>query len=104
MGLKLPAGSKGLNFYYKAPIDPAFLAKIEIPSDAKEGMAKQLSALPNKPVKTSGGLSERISWWTPTVGNVLEDREFLDDSNGRYRRAILTEKDGVWLLYLDWNT
>lgn len=104
MGLKLPAGSKGLNFYYKAPIDPAFLAKIEIPSDAKDDMAKQLSALPNKPVRTSGGLSERISWWTPTVGNVLEDREFLDDSNGRYRRAILTEKDGVWLLYLDWNT
>ncbi len=104
MGLKLPAGSKGLNFYYKAPIDPAFLAKIEIPSDARDGMAKQLSALPNKPIKTSGGLAERISWWTPKEGNVLEDREFLDDSNGRYRRAILTEKDGVWLLYLDWNT
>jgi hypothetical protein len=92
MGLKLPAGSKGLNFNYKAPIDPAFLAKIKIPSDAKDSMAKQLSTLPNKPVKTSGGLSERISWWTPTLGNVLEDREFLNDRNGRYKRRLLPRR------------
>lgn len=104
MGLKVPAGAKGLNFYYKAPIDPAFIAKIEIPSNAEDGMVKQLSALPNKPVNTSGDLSERISWWTPAEGRVLQDREFLDSSNGQYRRAILTEKDGILLLYLDWST
>lgn len=78
MGLKLPAGAKGLNFYYKAPIDPAFIAKIEIPSDEKDGIVKQLSALPNKPTNSSGGLSERISWWTPTVGRVIQDRQSLD--------------------------
>jgi len=104
MGFKLPAGAKGLNFYYKAPIDPAFIAKIEIPSGAKDDMAKQVSALPNKPIKSSGGLAERISWWTPTVGKVLQDREFFDDSNGESRRAVLTEEDGICLLYLDWNT
>jgi hypothetical protein len=104
MGLRLPAGARGLNFYYKAPIDPAFIAKIEIPSDAKDDMAKQVSALPNKPVNSSGGLAERISWWIPTAGKVLHDREFIDDSNGQFRRAVLTDEDGICLLYLDWNT
>lgn len=104
MGLKLPAGAKGLNFYYKAPIDPAFIAKIEIPSDAKDNMVKQLSALPNKPINSSGGLSERISWWTPTAGNVIEDRQFAESADYIYRRSILTEKDGRLLLYLDWAT
>ena len=104
MGLKLPTGAKGLNFYYKAPIDPAFIAKIEIPSDAKEGIEKQLLAFPNKPFNSSGGLSERILWWTPTEGRVIHDRMFFDASNGQSRRAILTEKDGNMFLFLDWNT
>lgn len=104
MGLKLPAGAKGLNFYYKAPIDPAFIAKIEIPSDAKDGMVNQVSAFPNKPIISRGGLSERISWWTPTVGQVIQDRNFFDANNGQSRRVILTEKDGRWFLYLDWST
>ena len=104
IGLKLPAGAKGLNFYYKAPIDPAFIAKIEIPSDTKDGMEKQLLAFPNKPLNSSGGLSKRIRWWTPTNGSIIQDRMFFDSSNGQTRRAILTEKDGRWFLYLDWST
>lgn len=103
MGIKLPAGAKGMNYYYKAPMDPAFIAKIEIPADAKDGMLKQLSVLPHKPIRTSGGLPARISWWTPTDGKVLIEREFVD---GReiYRRLFLTEKEDQWLLYLEWAT
>ncbi len=104
MGLKLPAGAKGLNFYYKAPIDPAFIAKIEITPDAKDGIEKQILAIPNKPMNRSGGLSDRILWWTPTDGRIIQDRIFYDESNGQTRRAILTEKDGRWFLYLDWST
>lgn len=104
MRLKLPPGAKGLNFYYKAPIDPAFIAKIEIPPEAKDDMAKQVSALPNKPVKSSGGLTQRISWWTPTAGKVLQDRDFFDESNGQSRRAVFTEEHGIYFLYLDWST
>jgi hypothetical protein len=29
---------------------------------------------------------------------------FFDTSDGQSRRAILTEKDGVLFLYLEWNT
>ncbi len=104
MGFKLPTGAKGLNFYYKAPIDPAFIAKIEIPSVAKDGMVKQLLAIPNKPLNSSGGLSKRILWWTPTYGRIVQDRMFFDASNGQSRRVVLTEKDGKWFLYLDWST
>lgn len=104
MKLKLPAGAKGLNFYYKAPIDPAFIAKIEIPADAKEDIMKQLVTLPNKPIKSSGGLPERISWWTPTEGTVLHDRVFFDPANGQYRRSVLTEQGGILFLFLYWHT
>jgi hypothetical protein len=104
MRLKLPAGTRGLNYYYKAPIDPAFIAKIEIPSNAKDDLVKQLSALPSKPIQISGGLYERVSWWTPTAANVLQDREFEDGTDYIYRRLILTEKDGNLLLYLYWAT
>lgn len=104
MGLKLPSGAKGVNFYYKAPIDPAFLAKIEIPHDAKDDIDQQLSAFPDKPFKSSGGLPDRITWWTPSDGRVVHDRKFFDDHTGQSRRVVLTEKDGKWFLYLDWNT
>ncbi len=104
MGIKLPAGAKGINFYYKGPMDPAFIAKIEIPSAAKDGIEKQILAIPNKPMNRTGGLPDRIPWWTPTDGHIIQDHIFFDDSNGHTRRAILTEKDGRWFLYLDWST
>lgn len=102
MGITLPADAKGLNYYYKAPMDPAFIAKIEIPAHAKDGLLKTLSALPHKPIRTSGGLPERIPWWKPTEGNVVLERLFLD-SGGIRRRVLFTEKDAKWLLYLEWR-
>src|SRR4051812_34612660 len=37
-GLLVPAGARGLNFAYKPPIDPAFLARIAIPADSRKSV------------------------------------------------------------------
>lgn len=60
-GVKLPAGAKGLNYYYKPPIDPIHIARISIPAEAKDEMVSRLSALPHKPMDNSDGPTGRLS-------------------------------------------
>lgn len=98
-GVKLPAGAKGMNYYCKPPIDPIHIARISIPAAAKEGMVKQLFALPQKPISNSNSATERLSWWHPETENIVVERISIND-RGTYHHAILTEKDGAFTLYL----
>ena len=44
-GLSIPKGARGLNFAYSPPIDPAYLARIEIPAESRASVETQLAAL-----------------------------------------------------------
>ncbi|RYD49627.1 MAG: hypothetical protein EOP85_01250 [Verrucomicrobiaceae bacterium] len=98
-GVKLPAGAKGLNYYYKPPIDPIYIARIALPATAKDEMVKHLSALPQKLIGNSKNATGLLSWWHPETENIVVERISIND-RGTYHHAILTEKDGAFTLYL----
>jgi hypothetical protein len=101
-GITIPDRARGIHFSYKPPIDPAFLAVIEIPEEAAQEVIGQIDAIKDTAVPSStGGLDEKNSWWTPTVGQVLIDRSTFD--SGRSLRAVLTRQNGRLLLYIDHN-
>lgn len=102
-GLVIPEGARGLNFAYKPPIDPAFLARIEIPAASRQSVEAQLAALKDNRVESSGGLATRIPWWKPTQVKVIVDKQVLYP-NGKSLHAILTIEGETLILYIDWST
>ena len=100
--ITLPKGARGLNFYYKAPIDPAYAAKIEITQSSKEDMMRTLSAIKNEEISVSNSLGPRMRWWIPTNAKVLIDRQAT--VGGNYLRATLTHEGNSVILYIEWAT
>jgi hypothetical protein len=98
-GLTIPAGAKGLNFRYSPPIDPSFVARIEIPKDSRGKIIAQIEAIPDEKIDISGGPGERVTWWPPVVETVIMDRQ-CTQADGDYFRAILTEENGKTILYV----
>ncbi len=102
-GIILPANAKGLNFYYKAPIDPAYVAKIEIPKDSKENVIKTLSAIKNDGnIHTVESLGAKVAWWIPKDVKVLVERQTF--VGGNYLHVTLTEEDAAIIFYIEWWT
>jgi len=101
-GVTLPAGAHGLNFYYKAPIDPAFAAKIRIPKDSEPEMMRTLSAIKSEDVNVIGTLGSRLKWWVPNNAKTLLDRQ--STAGNAYLRATLTDEADGTILYLEWAT
>ena len=101
VGYSLPTNARGLNYYYKAPVDPAFLAKVEIPSSARSEILQRICTMTNEDVHVVGVISERVQWWTPTKGKILIERQ--QTSGEAYHHAILVEENGRLLLYLEWS-
>ena len=99
-GLKLPADSKGLNFRYKPPIDPSFVAKIEIPADSREKLQKEIEAIKNESINSSGGLTTKVKWFAPPAGTILVERECLKDG-AHHLKVILSQEGGRYFLYVD---
>ena len=99
----LPADARGLNFYYKVPIDPAYAAKIEISANSSEGVIKALSAIKNdENIHTVESLGTNVTWWIPKGAKILVDRQTF--VGGNYLRVTLTEEDAVVILYVEWWT
>lgn len=101
IGFRLPAQAHGINFFHKAPIDPSFVAKIEIPAASKNTLIERLSSLTNEEVHVIGPVGERFKWWTPTKDKILVERQRFGGEI--YQHAILTDDGGRLILYLDWS-
>jgi hypothetical protein len=100
-GVALPAGARGLNFYYKPPIDPAYIAKIEIPLKSKEDVIRTLSAIENdENTHIMESLGAKVRWWIPKGAKALVDRQTF--VRGNYLHVMLTEEDASVILYIEW--
>jgi hypothetical protein len=101
-GIVLPVGARGLNFYYKPPIDPAYIAKIEIPLKSKEDVIKTLSVIENDDnLHTTESLGTKVRWWIPKGAKTLMDRQRFVGT-GNYLHVMLTEDDTTVILYIEW--
>ena len=98
-GLKLPQGTRGLNFRYSPPIDPSFVARVEIPEAASDSVLKQIEAIQNEDINISGGPREKVDWWPPPKESILIDRQCHQPDND-YFRAVLTKEDNRIILYV----
>ena len=100
-GVTLPKGTRGLNFYYKPPIDPAFVAKLQIPKDSTEAMVQQISAIKPEQINISGELGPRKDWWVPKDAKILVDRQ--SSPKGNYLRTTVTTEGDRTILYVEWE-
>lgn len=98
-GFDLPEGTRGLGFRYSPPIDPSFVARLEIPKEYRNKVLKQIEAIPNEGIRMSEGPGEKVTWWPPSQGLVIIDRDCRQANN--YFRAILTQEGDRVVLYLD---
>jgi hypothetical protein len=103
-GILIPAGARGLNFTYTPPIDPAYLARIEIPPESRGALEAQLAALKENRIESTGGLSTKTPWWRPTQGKVIVDKQVFDGNHGTTLHAILAIEGETLILYIDWST
>ena len=98
-GLVLSDDARGLNFRYCPPIDPAFVARIEMPRESRDQVLKQIEAIQDQDINISGGIGERVEWWPPPKDRVIIDRQGIQ-SDGDYFRAALTQEDNRIILYV----
>jgi hypothetical protein len=100
IGLRLPAGSRGLNMFYQgSTLDPAFVAQIEIPASAADELASRIKKI-REAGTISESLSKKVTWWNPAVGAVLVDRQ--SDPNGDYLHLVLSREKERVVLYVEW--
>lgn len=102
IGINLPAGARGLNFYYTPPIDPAYIAKIEIPPSSKDDLIKMLSVIENdNNIHSTETMGTKVRWWIPKGVKPLMDRQRFVGT-GNYLHVMLTEEDAKIILYIEW--
>lgn len=101
-GITFPAGARGLNYLYKPPIDPAYIAKLEIPTAFRADLIRTLSSIENDDqLQVMESMGKNVHWWVPKGAKLLLDRQRLVRA-GNYLRVILTEEGPDLLLYIEW--
>lgn len=99
--LSLPAGTRGLNFRFSPPIDPSFVARLEIPQSESAALIKQIEGLPQEEINisSSGGPGEKVKWWPPPKNAIMVDRQY-NQPDGCYLRVAVTRESSQTILYV----
>lgn len=101
-GLNLPPGSKGLHMYcWESGIDPAMIAKVEIPAEAVPKLAGQIETLQSSDYSIASPPKDH-AWWNPSAMKIRIQRSVFE--SGRGLRIILGEENGRWMLLVWWHT
>ena len=101
-GIDIPEEAKGLKFYYKPPIDPCFIAKIEIQKKDKQSIEKQLltfDAIDNAP----GEDWYFRDWWPKKMKNIIISKIYYRKDSGYIFLYLINENEQV-ILYLKHTT
>jgi len=110
IGVKLPAGSRGLHLLRREggppAADPAFIAKIDIPAKSAAAFATRLSALPGPVGGGTTGIDwpgiGQVGWWQPVKANVLAERLFDPTGRGDGLHLLLCREGEKRALYVMW--
>jgi uncharacterized lipoprotein len=99
-GIVLPKGSRGLHFRYKPPVDPAFIAKLEIPASAREEMIHKIEAIKKQDIgRRADSLWAGVSWWPPPVAGAIAETRGLRDGNDVW--LVLSEENERLVLSIE---
>jgi len=102
-GITLPTGSQGLNMFYKGePMDPYFVANVEIPENAHEDLRTRIEQIRNEEIHVSGSpTTARFAWWKASKETTKVERQFHVKPD-YYVHLVLCEESGRWILYVEW--
>lgn len=99
-GLAFPVGSRGLHMFYQNSLDPAFVAKVEIPADSKDILIKQIEQIQNKDGSVAESLTEKVTWWKPSEATIRIERQFTRDAS--HIHVLFCQEQERWVIYLTW--
>ena len=100
-GIQLPDGSRGLKMFYQgSTLNPAFVAKIQIPVASGDELAGRLEKIQSQNATVSGALTSKVTWWNPSSGVMRVQRQFTP--GGDHVLAILIQEKDRLVLYLEW--
>jgi hypothetical protein len=104
IGVKLPAGARGLHLLYEGSgVDPAFIAKIEVPAKSAKAFATKLAALPNGGLTSiDNPMTGQVTWWNPVKANVQVERLFDPTGRGDGLHLLLCSEGQRRVLYVMW--
>jgi len=98
--LVLPEKARGLNMVYIGSRgNPAFVAKIEIPSNAVENIRQQVELHADEDYHSIGALSEKVSWWGPEAMDVVLERRYTVGNS--YVHTILCHDKQHFVLFIE---
>lgn len=102
--LQLPDGVRGLNMVYRGSgIDPALIAKLEIPPESASNLVFQISSIQGKSkASASETLTRGHSWWTEKSLTVEIHKKLILGSE--YLELIFGKEEGKWILLVKWFT
>lgn len=102
-GIDLPDDANGVRFYHIPPIDPIVFAKIEIPDDAQDLIAKQVGALTFSGAHFPKDFAnDRCKWWPAAPANVVLSKQAFN--NGYYVELYLVKEKEHLVLYIKYFT
>ncbi len=100
MGMTLPDKSRGLHLFWKGyAVDPAFVAKVEIPEAAQDEVRNKLENIQNHDGSVTGSLTDKVTWWKPS-GVEKVTRQFLHDGN--YVFILFCKEGDRYVIYIEW--
>jgi len=85
------------------PIDPVVFAKIEIPADAQDSIAKQIGALTFSGTHFPKDFAnDRCTWWPASPERVILSKQAFN--NGYYVELYLVKEEDTIILYIKYFT
>jgi hypothetical protein len=79
--------------------DPAFVARLEIPSKGVEWLQNQIEARPNESFSPIGAMSERTSWWKVSSQSIMVERSYAIESS--CVKVVLCKESNRFILYVE---
>ena len=103
VGIDIPDGARGLAFHHLPPIDPIVFAKIEIPADGQNWLAKQIEALTFSGTHFPKDFAnDRCRWWPAAPDNLVLSKQAFN--NGYYVELYLVREKEALMLYIKYFT
>ena len=98
-GLVIPSEAKVSAFEVaKSFMDPAWLAKISLPTSQCDALRVQLESWPSAVGMFFGAYSDGVEWWKPT--NVVADKHYGTKRN-TLAHVVLSKEHGQCLVFIE---
>lgn len=98
-GLALPPDARITHFKEVPPIDPVWVARVEMPSSAEARLVASASAQSAATGTVSGAMSESTAWWRPF--DVVLSRRYEHSESHALVTVVISRESGQTIAYIE---